>query len=871
MARFLVPEVIQTSGMDCGPASLKAMLEGFGVPISYGRLREACQTGVDGTSIDTIEATAVTLGLDAEQILLPIDHLLLPESKSLPAIVVVRLSNYATHFVVVWRRHGPWLQIMDPAVGRRWTHLADFLRTVHLHKQTVPVEAWREWAASEQFTKALTARLDALAIRGAAAQHLIAEALKDPGWKKIGSLDAAVRMTASLVASGAVKRGSPAESLVRNIAAEPDSIPESYWSVFANPTDPEMVAMRGAVLVRASKAVPTADASALPEELRAALSEPPSRPLTEIWKTIREDGVFAPLAIASAILISTAGVAFEALLYRGLLDLARDLSVVGQRYIAIAAIFCFLAMMMALEWPIEASILRLGRRLENRFRLRFLSKLPRLEDRYFQSRLVSDMAQRAHSVHLLRQLPALGAQLLRTAFTLAAILAGIAWLYPASFPLAALCAAVAIAFPLIAQPRLVERDLRQREHTGALTRFYLDALLGLGVIRAHGGQRAMRREQERLLTQWAEAGVRLQRAVVQTEAVQLGLATFLVAYFVWQRVASNGDVAGLLLLVYWALNIPSLGQDLATALWQYPSLRNTTLRLVEPLGSPEQPRSIVHAPPAARPSGVSIAIEHVTVVAGGHTILNDVSLHLAAGEHIGIVGLSGAGKSSLAGLLLGWHKPAQGSISIDNEPLDSERTDRLRLETAWMDPQVQLWNRPLIQNLLYGNEGRQEDFEPVLDAAGLRDVLEHLPGGFETVLGEGGGLVSGGQGQRIRAGRAMLRSGVRLAVLDEPGRGLDRAKRHRLLEAARCRWKSATLLAITHDVAETKSFDRVLVIEDGKILEDGPPCALYANPESRYRALCDAESQVRDEMWQGPRWRRLEMDSGSLIETKAGG
>jgi ATP-binding cassette subfamily B protein len=847
------------------------MLEGLGVPVSYGRLREACQTGVDGTSIDTIETTAVTLGLDAEQILIPIDHLLLPESKCLPAIVVVRLSNYATHFVVVWRRHGPWLQIMDPAVGRRWTRTNEFLRTVHLHKQAVPADGWREWAASEQFTKALTARLDALAIRGSAAKNLIAEALADPGWKGIGSLDAAVRMTASLVASGAVKRGASAESLIRNIAAEPDGIPEPYWSVFGKPNDPETVAMRGAVLVRASKAVPTADKSALPEELRAALTETPGRPLAEIWRTIRQDGVLAPLAIACALVISTTGVAFEALLYRGLLDLARDLSVVGQRYIAIAAIFCFLAMMMALEWPIEASILRLGRRLENRFRLRFLSKLPRLEDRYFQSRLVSDMAQRAHSVHLLRQLPALGAQLLRTTFTLAAILAGIAWLYPSSFPLAALCAIVAIAFPLIAQPRLVERDLRQREHTGALTRFYLDALLGLGVIRAHGGQRAMRREQERLLTQWAEAGVRLQRAVVQTEALQLGLATFLVAFFVWQRVASNGDVAGLLLLVYWALNIASLGQDLATALWQYPSLRNTTLRLVEPLGSPEQPRSIVHPTPVSRPSGVSIAIDHVTVVAGGHTILNDVSLTLAAGEHIGIVGLSGAGKSSLAGLLLGWHKPAQGSVRIDNEPLDSERTDRLRLETAWMDPQVQLWNRPLIQNLLYGNEGQHEDFEPVLDAAGLRDVLEHLPGGFETVLGEGGGLVSGGQGQRIRAGRAMLRSGVRLAVLDEPGRGLDRAKRHRLLEAARCRWKNATLLAITHDVAETKSFDRVLVIEDGKILEDGPPRELFSNPDSRYRALCDAESQVRDELWQGARWRRLQMDSGSLIETKAGG
>ena len=67
--RLLVPEVVQTSAMDCGPAALKCLLEGFGIPVSYGRLREACQTDVDGTSIDTLEEVAVQLGLDAEQIM----------------------------------------------------------------------------------------------------------------------------------------------------------------------------------------------------------------------------------------------------------------------------------------------------------------------------------------------------------------------------------------------------------------------------------------------------------------------------------------------------------------------------------------------------------------------------------------------------------------------------------------------------------------------------------------------------------------------------------------------------------------------------------------------------------------------------------
>src|SRR3989440_12012567 len=100
--------------MDCGPAALKCLLEGFGISASYGRLREACQTDVDGTSIDTLEEIAIELGLQAEQVMLPLDHILMPGAHAIPAIVVIRLPNGATHFVVLWRRHRPFVQIMDP-------------------------------------------------------------------------------------------------------------------------------------------------------------------------------------------------------------------------------------------------------------------------------------------------------------------------------------------------------------------------------------------------------------------------------------------------------------------------------------------------------------------------------------------------------------------------------------------------------------------------------------------------------------------------------------------------------------------------------------------------------------------------------------
>jgi ATP-binding cassette subfamily B protein len=112
----------------------------------------------------------------------------------------------------------------------------------------------------------------------------------------------------------------------------------------------------------------------------------------------------------------------------------------------------------------------------------------------------------------------------------------------------------------------------------------------------------------------------------------------------------------------------------------------------------------------------------------------------------------------------------------------------------------------------------------VLEAADLRDLLEKLPDGLQTRLGEG---------QRVRLGRGLLRPGVRLVILDEPFRGLDRERRRALLARARRWWGAATVLCITHDVGETQGFGRVLVVDGGQIVEDGAPADLATRPGSR--------------------------------------
>jgi ABC-type transport system involved in cytochrome bd biosynthesis fused ATPase/permease subunit len=137
---------------------------------------------------------------------------------------------------------------------------------------------------------------------------------------------------------------------------------------------------------------------------------------------------------------------------------------------------------------------------------------------------------------------------------------------------------------------------------------------------------------------------------------------------------------------------------------------------------------------------------------------------------------------------------------------------------------------------------------------------------LQTPLGEGGGLVSGGEGQRVRLARSLLRPGVRLVLLDEPFRGLDRAQRRELLARARRLWRGATLLCVTHDVGETLEFERVLVIENGRVVEDDSPAVLAERSGSRYQSLLAAEHDVREGLWGSAVWRRLIMDRGRLSE-----
>jgi ATP-binding cassette subfamily B protein len=174
---------------------------------------------------------------------------------------------------------------------------------------------------------------------------------------------------------------------------------------------------------------------------------------------------------------------------------------------------------------------------------------------------------------------------------------------------------------------------------------------------------------------------------------------------------------------------------------------------------------------------------------------------------------------------------------------------------AWVDPEVHLWNKSLLDNVRYGATSAplaRDALGHVMESADLKGVVDSLPNGLQTALGEGGAFLSGGQGQRVRLARGELRPGVGLVILDEALRGLDRDQRHSLLGRAREHWRDATLICITHDVAETLAFPRVVVIDQGHLVEDGDPKVLAQEPTTTFATLLATEARNRALLWERP-------------------
>jgi ABC-type multidrug transport system fused ATPase/permease subunit len=345
----------------------------------------------------------------------------------------------------------------------------------------------------------------------------------------------------------------------------------------------------------------------------------------------------------------------------------------------------------------------------------------------------------------------------------------------------------------------------------------------------------------------------------------LAVAGFaLTAVLIRRYLGTVEDPGGVLLIAYWALNLPAVAAEIAQALQTWASQRSVILRLLEPLDAPAEEEAVDLRDADAH--GVAVEFRGAVFAAAGHEILSGVDLVIPAGAHVGIVGSSGAGKSTLVGALLGWMQPSKGQVLIDSAPLTPARIASLRHETAWVDPAIQLFNVPMEENVRYASGADDVARLPfALSEAELYEVLQRIPDS-QMPLGEGGGMLSGGEGQRVRLARALMQARPRLVILDEAFRGMDRIMRNELLRRCRRLWSDATFLFVTHDVDETDGCDRVVVMQAGRIVEYDTPQALIARADSLYNGMRESNRSIREEVWGSPMWRRLNLRDGQMAE-----
>jgi ATP-binding cassette subfamily B protein len=331
----------------------------------------------------------------------------------------------------------------------------------------------------------------------------------------------------------------------------------------------------------------------------------------------------------------------------------------------------------------------------------------------------------------------------------------------------------------------------------------------------------------------------LERLRLTHAAITVVLTIALLAWAVvlWQGGgASTGDVV---LVCTLGLSILHATRDLAVALVD---VTQHVARLSEATATllvPHELRDHPQAEPLVR-AGAAIVFNNVSFrYPGGIQVFDKFTLRINAGQRVGLVGQSGGGKSSLFVLLQRFYDVNQGHIAIDGQNISRVTQQSLREAISVVPQDISLFHRSILENIRYGRPTATDD--EVLRAAILArcDFVETLPEGLATMVGDRGVKLSGGQRQRIAIARAFLKDAP-ILLLDEATAALDSESEEAIREALGRLMRGRTVIAIAHRLATLRNFDRVVMLQSGKIIEDGPPDHLMQG-QGPYRELVTRE------------------------------
>ena len=321
-----------------------------------------------------------------------------------------------------------------------------------------------------------------------------------------------------------------------------------------------------------------------------------------------------------------------------------------------------------------------------------------------------------------------------------------------------------------------------------------------------------------------------------TIALTLGLLAW--AIVLWERgFATTGDVV---LACTLGMSVLHATRDLAVALVD---VTQHVARLAEALATLLLPHELRDHPKATVlvKRGARVEFDDVTFTyADGTRVFADLNLRLEPGQRVGLVGPSGGGKSTLFALLQRFYDLQHGRVLIDGQDIARVTQDSLRGAIAVVPQDISLFHRSMIENIRYGKpDASEEELRTAALAARCGDFMDALPEGLDTIVGERGVKLSGGQRQRIAIARAFLRDAP-LLLLDEATSALDADSEEAIREALGRLMLGRTVVAIAHRLSTLRSFDRVIVLRDGEIVQDGPPDQLMRHG-GMYRNLVQRE------------------------------
>ncbi len=235
----------------------------------------------------------------------------------------------------------------------------------------------------------------------------------------------------------------------------------------------------------------------------------------------------------------------------------------------------------------------------------------------------------------------------------------------------------------------------------------------------------------------------------------------------------------------------------------------------------------------------SIDIESLDFEYGETKVFNNFSLQIPAGQKVGFVGRSGAGKTTFVSLLLRHYDIQSGEIKVDGQNINNVKLESLRRAIAFVPQDTSLFHRTIKENISYSNPNASDsEIKHAAKSAQADEFIEKLPNTYKTLVGERGVKLSGGQRQRIAIARAFLKNAP-ILILDEATSSLDSQSEQAIQISLEKLMKGRTVIAIAHRLSTLKEMDRIVVIENGKIVEDGNPEYLLNKSSGKFKAMWD--------------------------------